>query len=105
MSKKYDCRACIEPLERRRLLAAALDPGFGVGGVVVTDILPAEPGPDEAVAVVPMPDGRVITVGSTLLHEMSDFADWRGVGTRYHANGIVDSTFGGSGSVIIDLGN
>jgi uncharacterized delta-60 repeat protein len=97
--------AQVETLERRRLLAAALDPGFGGTGLVITDILPAEPGPDEAVAVVPMPDGRLIAVGSTVEHEQSSFTDYRGVVTRYHANGIIDSTFGSGGSAILDLGN
>ena len=67
-----------------------LDPTFGGGGAVVTDIS----GNDSANAVVVQPDGRIITAGSSA-DAGSDFAL-----VRYLDTGGLDGAFGNAGQVI-----
>jgi uncharacterized delta-60 repeat protein len=68
-----------------------LDPSFGNGGVVITDL----GGDDRAHDVVVQTDGKIVAAGSS----SGDIAV-----TRYAANGALDPTFGGDGTVTTDLG-
>jgi uncharacterized delta-60 repeat protein len=76
--------------------AGDLDPGFGTGGRVVTDV---SGDLDDARAVAVQPSGRIVAAGfafgPTGLH---DFAL-----TRYRPNGTLDPTFGTGGKVILDF--
>ncbi len=81
-----------------RVLAATgpLDPTFGTGGLVVTDL--GSPS-DVTANVVLQPDGKIILAGSAALD--SNFPGFRTpVIVRYDPNGMVDNTFGTSGKVI-----
>jgi uncharacterized delta-60 repeat protein len=95
----------IERLEPRRLLAAGLDPAFGDGGILITDVFAGEPGPDVANVVLPLPDGRVITAGFTEIEDPRAFAvaAHAGVLTRYHADGTLDVSFGQGGQVRVSV--
>jgi uncharacterized delta-60 repeat protein len=74
-----------------------LDPGFGTGGKVVTDVSGSF---DDAHAVAVQPNGKIVAAGfgfgPTGLH---DFAL-----TRYRQGGTLDPTFGTGGKVILDFG-
>jgi uncharacterized delta-60 repeat protein len=76
--------------------AGDLDPGFGTGGRVVTDV---SGDLDDARAVAVQPSGRIVAAGfafgPTGLH---DFAL-----TRYRPDGTLDPTFGTGGKVILDF--
>jgi uncharacterized delta-60 repeat protein len=88
----------VEPLEPRRLLAAGdLDPTFGQGGTVVTDVI----GRAEALAAevsLATPDGKLLVAGQTRNAGGNDFAL-----ARYHPDGSLDRTFGDSGRVVTDI--
>jgi uncharacterized delta-60 repeat protein len=73
-----------------------LDPTFGTGGKVITDIAG---GFDEARALV-MQDGRLVVAGFTFTGEVAsgDFAL-----ARYRNNGSLDPTFGTGGKVVTDI--
>jgi uncharacterized delta-60 repeat protein len=75
-----------------------LDPAFGTGGTVVTE-LPSSYSGARAVAV--QPDGRVVAAGFAHTNDsiLSDFAL-----TRYDARGVPDPTFGVGGWVRTDFG-
>lgn len=70
----------------------SLDPRFGTGGQVVTDFGPTH---DVAHALAIQIDGKIVAVGDT----GSDFAI-----ARYERDGSLDTSFGDSGTRIIDLG-
>ncbi len=70
-----------------------LDPSFGTGGVVTTDLGTRG---DDARAVVIQPDGRIVVAGSA----GEDIAL-----ARYLPNGTLDVAFGHGGSTITDLGS
>jgi uncharacterized delta-60 repeat protein len=71
--------------------AGRLDPSFGAGGTVVTDL-----GGDEAAeAVVVQSDGRVVVAGQ----RNGDLAV-----VRYSSEGALDPGFDGDGVVVTDLG-
>lgn len=75
----------------------ALDPDFGSGGTVV---LPVSPGSnaDEAFALVPDAEGRILIAGySSVPHQ-------RMVVVRLDASGTPDPSFGGTGIVALDVG-
>ena len=99
LSRK-DVRAYpVEPLERRTLLSAGdLDTSFGGG-----DGIAAHPDAGHhviAVATAVQPDGKVVVAGHKYDPEEGD--DF--VLSRYHANGTVDTTFGGGdGRVVTDF--
>ena len=75
--------------------AADLDPSFGAGGKVVTDVSGRY---DEIRAVMIQPDGRIVAAGVTGALPARDFAL-----VRYNPDGTVDPTFGAGGSVITDF--
>jgi uncharacterized delta-60 repeat protein len=70
-----------------------LDPSFGKGGIVTTNLGTAG---DDARAVVVQPDGRIVVAGS---------ADEDIALARYLPDGTLDTTFGHGGSTITDLGS
>jgi uncharacterized delta-60 repeat protein len=71
----------------------SLDPTFGVGGKVTTDLS----GFDAAFGVALLPDGKIIAVGQG--GPGVDFAV-----VRYDAGGSLDTTFGTGGVTTTDLG-
>jgi uncharacterized delta-60 repeat protein len=78
-------RIRFELLEGRQLMSAGLDPTFGVGGKISSDVLPFEP---RGVAV--QADGKMIAVGE--LH--NNF-----VVARVNADGTPDAAFGDGGGI------
>jgi uncharacterized delta-60 repeat protein len=72
--------------------AGALDPSFGTGGIVVTDV---NGDVDFASAVALQPDGRILVGGYSLA--TGGFASFGLV--RYLTNGAVDASFGVGGIV------
>lgn len=76
-----------------------LDPTFGTGGKVLTDI--GGPGvlSDIAFALVRQPDGKLVAAGTAWNGTDEDFAL-----VRYNADGSLDTTFGGTGIVLTDFG-
>jgi uncharacterized delta-60 repeat protein len=75
--------------------AGQLDPTFGMGGIVNTNI--GAPTPISARAVVvTQTDGKVVVVGSTSNFQRSD----NGIAVvRYNTDGSLDSSFGSGGGV------
>jgi uncharacterized delta-60 repeat protein len=76
----------------------ALDPTFGVGGKVLSDI---QRSTDIANAVAVQPDGKLVVVGQT--YQNNDFSDEDFVVTRYNTDGTLDKTFGFRGKVRTDF--
>jgi uncharacterized delta-60 repeat protein len=74
-------------------LAGDLDPAFGTGGVVRTDI----GGWDNVSDVLVQPDGGILVAGTI---------DWNGTRNpflvRYHSDGAPDTAFGDAGRVVLD---
>ena len=68
-----------------------LDPSFGPGGRVLTDL----GGGDGASALVVQPDGKVVAAGGSTVN----FAL-----ARYHPDGSLDNSFGNAGVVLTDFG-
>lgn len=86
----------LEPLEDRCLLSAgALDPTFGIGGIV------NPPAFGVAGMAIQPADGKIVTAGTVYSGAFTadDFAV-----ARYNANGSLDSTFGTGGKVVTDFG-
>src|SRR4051794_26895755 len=84
----------------------ALDPAFGAGGTVLTDITGAG-NSESATDVVVAPDGKIIAVGSTLIRdsgEEEDQSDYDFAVARYNADGSPDATFGAGGVVRTSFG-
>ncbi len=74
-----------------------LDPTFGIGGKVVTDIS----GSDYASDVLIQPDGKIIVAAWTRVYTTNpDF-----VLLRYNANGSLDASFGNGGKINNDFGD
>lgn len=71
----------------------SLDPTFGAGGKVVTDLLASS----RARSVAIQPDGKIVAVGSKLVGPGND-RDFAAV--RYNPDGSLDTSFGGAGYVI-----
>ena len=85
----------------QQLLLAApgdLDPTFGTGGRVLTDI---GAGAVTGRGLVVQPDGKIVVAGATDLNNPgSDF-----LVTRYNADGTLDATFDGDGKATTDFNN
>jgi len=82
-----------------------LDPGFGVGGIVTTDF--EGESYDEPYAIVLQPDGRIVLGGvSNTGGGMGRIfgADNLAL-ARYLPNGLLDSSFGQGGKVVVDAGS
>src|SRR5687768_14347909 len=101
--------SCFESLETRRLFAAGLpDPAFGNGGLVITDFNSTVPlilngtgqeQQDNAVAVIPLAGGRILTVGEVFIQSPFDDPFSGLTLARYNADGSLDSTFGTGGKI------
>jgi uncharacterized delta-60 repeat protein len=79
----------------------ALDPSFGGGGIVLTDVGGRD---DTAYAVVQQSDGKLAVAGSALAFNSSTF--WTlDVGlARYNLDGSLDTGFGGDGTLAYPIG-
>ena len=73
----------------------SLDASFGAGGKVIT---PFGSGNDRAFGVALQSDGKIVAAGYTDKGSEADFAL-----VRYHADGTLDTTFGGTGKVTTDI--
>jgi len=78
--------------------AGDLDPTFGTGGMVTTDINRST---DIAQAVAVQADGKLVVVGQT--YKNNDFSNEDFVVTRYNTDGTLDTTFGRGGKVRTDF--
>src|SRR3954468_16464554 len=97
----------LEPLESRVLLSAGdLDPTFGVGGKVFTDITAVE----DVRAVAVQSDGKILVAGATVgpnaqvyagsfASEPAAEADANWLLARYTPDGPLDATFGNNGII------
>ena len=75
-----------------------LDPLFGSGGMVMTDINKST---DLAEAVAIQADGKLVVVGT--VYKNNDFSNEDFVVTRYNTDGTLDITFGRGGKVRTDF--
>ena len=75
-----------------------LDPTFGTGGMVTTDI---DHSTDIANAVAIQADGKLVVVGQT--YKNNDYSNEDFVVTRYNTDGTLDTTFGRGGKVRTDF--
>ncbi len=73
-----------------------IDKRFGIGGRVVT---PFASGPSLARSVAVHADGTIVAAGAVFTPAGPDFAV-----ARYLANGTLDTSFGGTGTVTVDFG-
>jgi uncharacterized delta-60 repeat protein len=73
-----------------------LDPAFGVGGKVVTDVSGRY---DEIRALAIQGDGRIVVAGVTGTTPRRDFAI-----ARYHSDGRLDPSFADAGTTVTDFG-
>jgi uncharacterized delta-60 repeat protein len=93
-------RLRLEALEDRCTPSAgALDPTFGNGGIVTTNLGSPD---DEATNIFVQPDGKLLVVGFTQDTVHNDYAL---ILSRYQASGSLDTTYGtgGTGTVITGL--
>jgi len=72
-----------------------LDPTFGTGGLVVTDIGPYA---DYGRAMALQPDGKIVVAGYSSMSINDDFAV-----VRYNADGSLDTSWSGDGKVTTDF--
>jgi uncharacterized delta-60 repeat protein len=75
-----------------------LDPTFGIGGMVTTDIGRST---DIGNAVAVQADGKLVVVGTT--YKNNDFSGEDFAVTRYNTDGTLDLTFGRGGKVRTDF--
>src|SRR5262245_10342522 len=74
----------------------SLDTGFGTNGVAITDVTPKA---DFAYAMALQPDGKIVLAG-----DVGCCGPRRRFGVvRYNADGSLDTSFGGDGSVTTDI--
>ena len=78
--------------------AGDLDPTFGIGGMVMTDLNHST---DIANAVAVQADGKLVVVGES--YKQNDFSGEDFVVTRYNPDGTPDTTFGRGGKVRTDF--
>jgi uncharacterized delta-60 repeat protein len=93
-------RVVVESPEVRRLLSAGeLDPTFGDGGKVTTDLGPGATGDWASQVVVTQPGGKVLvagTVGDADVYKRVSAA------VRYNPDGTMDAAFGSGGKVRVN---
>jgi uncharacterized delta-60 repeat protein len=94
----YDETSGEDFLVARYLADGTLDPDFGAAGVVVTP-MGLGAANDRATAMLIQPDGRIVAVGETFAS-----GAFRVAVVRYHPDGALDSSFGGTGRVLTDPG-
>ncbi|QDU28581.1 Bifunctional hemolysin/adenylate cyclase precursor [Anatilimnocola aggregata] len=93
-------RAFLESLEERRVMAGSLDPTFGNGGIVLTDIgHDTDLSDDFSYAVtVQQADGKTIAAG----YSYSPFTSGSTL-ARYNVDGSLDSSFGNLGRLVLPV--
>lgn len=82
----------------RLLPDGSLDPAFGTGGKVTTDLAGFD---DQASDVVALPDGRILVAGTSV---SGDGVTSDPVVIRYLPDGTLDPTFGSAGIAVVDFG-
>lgn len=88
-----------DPLEDRRMMAAGdLDPTFGSGGIVFTNVSSFQ---DSAESIAVQPDGKLVVAGGVFSAKGSDGGAIAVL--RYNASGDLDSSFGIGGTTITDV--
>lgn len=75
----------------------SLDPGFGTGGIVTTEVGPFL---DQLQAVALQPDGRIVVAGRSSV----DGSENQWVIGRYTGDGQLDASFAGDGILLVDVG-
>jgi uncharacterized delta-60 repeat protein len=75
-----------------------LDPTFGTGGKVTTDVSRGALGGDDLISALVVQDGRLVAAGFAFPGSSFDFAL-----ARYRPNGALDATFGSGGTVTTDF--
>src|SRR5262249_6900545 len=78
--------------------AGDLDPTFGIGGKVMTDLKRST---DIANAVAVQADGQLVVVGQT--YKNNDFSNEDFAVARYNTDGTLDTSFGAAGRVRTDF--
>jgi uncharacterized delta-60 repeat protein len=73
--------------------SGSLDSTFGSGGIVITAI---GSGGQDAAALVLQPNGKIVVAGYADVASNTDFAM-----ARYQPNGLLDTTFGNGGTLVI----
>ena len=89
---------CLMVPDLAQAAAGDLDPTFGAGGQVTTDLRRSS---DLANAVAVQADGKLVVVGQT--YQDNDFSDEDFVVARYNTDGTLDRTFGSRGRVKTDF--
>ena len=89
---------CLVSPQVAQAAAGDLDPTFGTGGMVTTDLKRST---DIANAVAVQADGKLVVVGTT--YNQNDFSDEDFVVARYNTDGTLDNTFGSRGRVKTDF--
>jgi uncharacterized delta-60 repeat protein len=84
--------------QRAQAAGGDLDPTFGTGGQVTTDLNHST---DIANAVAVQADGKLVVVGQA--YKQNDFSGEDFVVTRYNPDGTLDTTFGRGGKVRTDF--
>src|ERR1041385_6325307 len=90
--------SCIISPQVAQAAAGDLDPTFGTGGMLMTDINRST-AIGNAVAI--QADGKLVVVGTA--YRQNDFSDEDFVVTRYNTDGTLDNTFGRGGKVRTDF--
>jgi len=90
--------SCIISPQVAQAAAGDLDPTFGTGGMLMTDINRST---DIGNAVAIQADGKLVVVGTA--YRQNDFSDEDFVVTRYNTDGTLDNTFGRGGKVRTDF--
>jgi uncharacterized delta-60 repeat protein len=85
-------------LQVAQAAAGDLDPTFGTGGKVTTDLRRST---DIANAVAVQTDGKLVVVGQT--YKNNDFSNEDFAVARYNTDGTLDTTFGAMGRVKTDF--
>jgi uncharacterized delta-60 repeat protein len=80
--------------------SGALDGTFGVGGAATQPMSTTQA--DQANAVVPLPDGKILVAGKVMARHQGKTA-WDFAVARYNANGTLDTTFGVGGVASVDF--
>ena len=90
--------SCLLAAQAAQAAAGDLDPNFGMGGQLTTDVMRST---DIANAVAIQADGKLVVVGQT--YQNNDYSGEDFVVTRYKRNGRLDATFGSGGKVTTDF--
>ncbi len=96
-SQPRRARPALETLEDRCLLSAGqLDPTFGVGGKVITDIQVPSNSPAQSL-VINQVNGKILVLGTS----SAPRANPELAAARYNADGSLDNTFGRGGVALL----